>query len=454
MRSSSSVIQQAQEAAQQQNWWILNQCLQQLLRGESVLAPSQAVSSPEEDQMRIALGWALQILEAGDFQARWDVAKVFPCFGPIAIAPLLDLLQDDEADWEFIWFTTRILGEFKSPAVIAALVNLLRTAENEEVAQAAVMALANLGPVTIAPLADLLVMQPTRLRAVQALAQIDSPQILEPLLRVAQDPNTTVRATALEALSRFQDARVVSLMIAALRDPAAVVRSTAVATLGLRRDLVEALDLVQQIQPLLWDLQLGVCQQAAIALGRLATDEAVAALAQVLHTVTTPMPLRLATIRALGWTECPSALSHLRHSFYHQEDVVVCREIVSVLGRVQQTDSQTQAAHILREALVSDHWVVQHAQIRQLIALSLGELRDAQALELLLSLLTDSDGSVRLHAIAALKKLQDPTVLQRLQTLVTQDNLPPDLKQGIAIVLGQESDHALNHSPDKELGVS
>ncbi|MCY7322588.1 MAG: hypothetical protein LH660_12515, partial [Phormidesmis sp. CAN_BIN36] len=98
-------LQQAQTAADQQDWALFNHCLQQLLGSE--------LSDPATVPLPLLLNLALQSLESGDFQDRWDIAKLFPSFGDAAIAPLLGLLQDQDADPEAQWFAIRILGSFK-----------------------------------------------------------------------------------------------------------------------------------------------------------------------------------------------------------------------------------------------------------------------------------------------------------------------------------------------------
>ncbi|MCY7324362.1 MAG: hypothetical protein LH660_21820 [Phormidesmis sp. CAN_BIN36] len=69
---SLKILQQAQTAADR-DWASVNHHLQQLLGDESLTSP--AAVPPH------LLTLALQSLESGDFQDRWDVAKLFPSFG-------------------------------------------------------------------------------------------------------------------------------------------------------------------------------------------------------------------------------------------------------------------------------------------------------------------------------------------------------------------------------------
>lgn len=396
-------LAKAQIVAEQENWSLLNQCLQHLLQSKSLgVANHQQI-----------LNWALEILNCGDFQDRWDVAKIFPSLGKPAIAPLINILQDEEADEELRWFAVRILGEFHDSAVISALVDLLKTSDNEELNAMATTALANQGKNAITALGDLLTQEEWRLLAVRGLAHIRTKETITPLLSVANDSKVLVRAMAIEALGSFHDPLVLPVLLGALKDVAASVRKEAVIALGVRNDLKDRLNLVKILKPLLWDFNLDVCQQVAIALGRLGTDEAAEALFSLWESAVTPLPLQLQAIRALGWVETPQAIAYLKQIFLHdftaanqQIDVhlLIWQEVITVLGQVQQANLIPLATQVLIDLLNSAHPAINLAEIRKKLAISLGLLADPQAVVCLQSLLSDRDSVVQLHAIAALKK--------------------------------------------------
>jgi len=305
-------LQRATIAAQQENWSLLNQCLQHLLEGKSW---------QKADSLQV-LNWALEILIAGDFQERWDVAKIFPALGKRAIAPLIAILSDEDAEEELHWFGARILGDFNDPAVISAMVELLKNAESEDLSAIAVTALASLGKDAIAALTNLLNQEEWRLLAVLGLANIRTKEVISPFLAVVNDPQVQVRAAAIEALGSFHDPRIPSVLIAALKDVAAIVRKEAVIALGVRTDLRDKLDLVNVLKPLLWDFNIEVCQQAAIALGRLGSDAAVDALFQLWQSSVTPLPLQLEAIRSLGWVSTSKAINYLREIMKQNPDLI------------------------------------------------------------------------------------------------------------------------------------
>ena len=114
----SNILEPAQAAADRQNWSELVQCLQQLpLKGHQPL---------EIQNLEKAVSLAIEVLEWGDFQDRWDVAKILPNLGIGAIAPLIDILENEDADTEQRWFAARIIGKFDRPEVIEALAKLVK----------------------------------------------------------------------------------------------------------------------------------------------------------------------------------------------------------------------------------------------------------------------------------------------------------------------------------------
>ncbi|MFS8119546.1 MAG: HEAT repeat domain-containing protein [Microcoleus sp.] len=425
----SNILEQAQAAADRQNWPLLVECLQQVTANDS--------QSPEQHILDQAVSLAIQALEWGDFQDRWEIAKVLPNLGNSAIAPLIAVLEDEDADTEPRWFAARILGKYARPEVIQALVKLVKNSD-EELSQIAAQTLANFGPTAIESLATLLLQEDSRQFATAALAQIRHADIIAPLLSVVGDSKVGVRLAAIEALSSFCDSRIPPVLIEALKDPATAVRKEAVRALGVRAYLDGEFDLVNLLKPLLWDIRLEVCQSAAIALGRLKTDAAAYCLFELLRSSTTPVELQVETVRALSWMETATALAYLQQTLIAEFDntnFLICQEIVTVLGRWSKPELKAKSAEIMIDFLASNHPGVESAKIKQSVALGLGQLGDIRALDVLIKLLADPDNSVRLHSLSAIKQLEGGEGRQKLESLVKQDNLEQGLKEGIAIAL-------------------
>ena len=408
-----------------------------------------------EQNPEVVLNRALTLLDEGDFQQRWDAAKILSNLGNVAVEPLLNILQDEEDDLEKRWFVARILGEFDAEKVMEPLVNLLNRAKTEatdediSLQEMAAATLAGLGASAIAPLSRLLEQENSRLFAVNALAQVRDAATIPSLLRVVNDSDPQVRAVAIEALGSFHDERVPPVLLQALTDPVASVRKEAVIGLGVRPDLAHEYNLVEQLKPLLWDIRAEVCQQTQFALARFKTDEAATALFEQLQSDNVPTPLKIDAIRALGWISIPSALTDLQQ-FIEQlnpdvdsilplssnsDDLILCQEVIQVLGRVESSQLQEQATTILIDLINQNHPALFYAKIKQLIALNLGKLGRVSALDPLIQLLADPNPSVRLHCISALKQLSPQKTDERLQNLLDQDSLDPALKEGISMAL-------------------
>ncbi|MBW3586690.1 MAG: HEAT repeat domain-containing protein [Cyanobacteria bacterium 0813] len=429
----SNFLEQAQVAADRQNWPLLVESLQQVT--------AKGDKPQEQHILEQAVSLAIEALEWGDFQDRWEIAKVLPNLGNGAIAPLIAVLEDEDADTEPRWFAARILGKFDRPEVIQALVELVKNSD-EELSQIAAETLGNFGPTAIESLATLLLQEDSRQFATAALAQIRRTETIPPLLSVVADSQVAVRAHAIDALSSFHDSRIPPVLVAALKDPATAVRKEAVRALGVRAYLDAELDLVNLLKPLLSDIRLEVCQQAAIAIGRVKTDAAAAALFELLRSPLTPVELQIETVRALSWSETAAALEYLQQTLIaelNNTNSPVCQEIVIVLGRLEKPELKAKAAEIMIDLLESNHPALQSAGIKQCLALALGQLGDMRGLDGLISMLGDADSSVRLHCMAALKQLGAAEARQQLESLVKQESLEPRLKQGIAIALQEWS---------------
>lgn len=431
MNNINQLLVQAQIAHDAADWSKVLQCLQQLILREDSTHP-EIVKNQEYLQEL-----ALSILEMGDFQQRWEIAKLFVRLGNVAITPLIDILKDEDAEEELRWYAVRILGDLKNPIVIAPLVEFIKSSKDEELKAIAATALGQIGQSAIAALSELLASQNTRLLAVRSLSYIRQPEIIAPLLSVVQDPLVEIRAIAIEALSSFHDSRIPPILLKALTDVAGAVRREAVLGLSVCRDLHSSLDLVAQLQPKLYDSNLEVAQAAALALSRMGNDEAAENLFQGLISPHTPIKLQLEIVRALSWVKTLSGLEYLQEAFNQLSSQTLWLEIVTVLGRVSNSTLTAASAEILLSILRSQHPAVEIVSIKSAIALSLGQLGNIDAMEPLISLLADNNEVVRLHIVAALKNLAAETAYQQLQQLANNPVLTPDLRKGVTAALAQ-----------------
>ncbi|HLO86469.1 MAG TPA: HEAT repeat domain-containing protein [Nostocaceae cyanobacterium] len=349
---------------------------------------------------------ALSAFYLGDFQQRWEISKILTGWGKIAIPLLIEILEDEEAEEELRWYVVRILGELRSPEVVQPLVNLLNHSENEELQAIAAATLGQMGKIAITALTQLLQQEETKLLAVRSLSQIRHKETITPLLTVVNDANNTIRLLAIEALSSFHDSRIPPVLLQAINDVAATVRKVAIIGLGFRPELREELDLVNQLQPRLFDCNLEVCCAAVTTLSRLGGDAVAENLFPVLISPYTPVILQIEIVRALSWMGTTSGLKYLQTAFSHPLSPTVWQEMVIVLGRVKQSDLTLLATDILLELLEHKHPATAVNSVKSAIALSLGHLHLPKAIPSLTLLLNEPDPQVRLHAMAALKAIR------------------------------------------------
>lgn len=354
-------------------------------------------------EIEAVLPIALTILEQGDFQARWDMAKVLVKLGDRVIDPLITVLENEEKASEHRWFTARILGEFDQPRVVFALVDCLQITEDEDLRAITAQALGNIGQSAIDALNPLLSNPETRLLAVEAFAQIPRPEVIEALLSVINDPDTIIRTKAIAALANFSDPRILLVLTEALKDLAASVRREAVIALRFRAENLDKTELLNYLKPLLYDFNLEICQQAAIAISKINSDEGNRILVQVLQAPQTPIPLQLTLIQSLVWSENLSNLTYLGQMLT-LISIEGTLEIIRVLGRIETLKNESE--EILITFFNSEHFLLQQAQIRQALAYSLGQLKTLKTVTILETLANDPEPVVKLHAIAALRNFK------------------------------------------------
>lgn len=446
--SSNQSFEQVKAAARSGDWAPLLQQLQQQLSSNNAVEPASPLlsRSPQVTEWIAAtdaaqlVNFVLNALEDGDFQTRWEIAKIIPLLGQQAIAPLVAMLQDDAVELEVRWFITRILSEFDHPDSISALLHLIQQSNDTDLTEMAATVLASYGSSVVPQLQELIQNSDTRLMAVKALAIIRHSVTVNPLMQVVNDKDAAIRMLAIEALSSFHDPRVPAVLIGALRDRKAEIRQIAVKGLGMRVDLLDQMDLVGLLVPLLWDLNLNVCCQAALALGRLGTSAAETALFEVVRSPHTPLALRLDAIRALGWIETPTAVHYLWQALTEEEAVFsiadACCELITSLGRLEQPGLKAHVAHQIVALLSSGHSLLSHSRVKPLLALVLGQMQQDCAIEPLINLLADGDRATYLHALAALRKFQpSQSIAQLLSNRLNRESLPELARRHLAMAL-------------------
>jgi HEAT repeat protein len=365
-------------AAQSQDWQQVSNLLLQL--------------DPQVYSQQI-LDLSVQVLNQGDFQDAWPLAKVLPSLGAMAVPSLMALLQDADLPAETQWFVGKILSGFSAPVVIGVLVDYQPATATQ---QAIVLqALTDLGLPAIQHLTSLLSEPSQRKAAVFALAQIRHSHTIKPLLTVVDDPDPQIRSTAIEALGSFHDVRIAPLLLTKLPDPSSLVRQAAVVSLGMRPELATELQLVDRLRPLLLDINPAVYGAAAIALGRMGSDDAAVVLWNCYQQPTCPADLQAQIISALGWVDSSQSLGYLRQILWTATVEQLAGFAVRSMGL--QSSQKLAIVQILQEYLQQPP-VTATVSTRQEIATVLGNIFCPETVEPLRLLLADQDERVRWQA--------------------------------------------------------
>ncbi|MEL6159960.1 MAG: HEAT repeat domain-containing protein [Cyanobacteria bacterium J06627_32] len=411
-----------------------------------------------EEALEKAIDEALEPLIKGDFHSRWDSAKQFSRrfahLGDCIVPYLIHHLQS-QSDPDIQWFLIRILSQFDRPAVVEAIAHILVSSPSEDLQVEAGKALTTLGASAITTLSRLLAAEvpgEQRLLAARALAHIRRSATIEPLLSIATDPNSQLRAIATEALGSFHSPRVTPILLNALNDEPAIC-TEAIRALGRRRDLLGSTDLVTPLKKCLYAVDEAIARESAIALGRLGDESAANALGYIL-TQPIAASVKIAAVRALAWLGTPVAIQLLTETFSCDSLRVapaVTREIAKALGQTRSAPLKPQAAQPLiawlqaQQPSAPDN-ATRHAApnlaapnlaapnlatLKQAVVSALARLGQIDAIDSLIPALADPEPRIKMHVLSALHQI-DPRVAQaKIQDYLNDAQISPELKRQV-----------------------
>ncbi|MFM1841669.1 MAG: hypothetical protein RLZZ490_402 [Cyanobacteriota bacterium] len=372
--------------------------------------------SPTDHQSLMDLGF--QLLDQGDFEQRWLVSNELLKLGETIIAPLLIRWQDPTAATELRWFAGRLLGKFVHPDITVALTAVFSQPQDQELWAIAAEGLSHQGELALTTIQTLLNDPPSRPLAVQILARLSHSGTRPILKQLATDEDPSIRAQALQSLGQYPTDHYVPIFLQAITDPASMVRRQAVEALGLYLkslqpdpDSPQPWDILQQLHPLLLDLDPVVCQQTAIAISYYPTEASVEILARTLASPHTPESLRLTLIKCLGWLETEASVDALAMVFvnpFHGQSLADLTLVIQTLGRIKNPIHQFTAGKHLLTFAESNHPCAQNPELRKHLSQSWAQLRYLPACSLLQAWQNDTDRGIKLHAQAALKILATP----------------------------------------------
>jgi HEAT repeat protein len=157
---------------------------------------------------------------------------------PHAISALIALLVDStENGRRLLHSVSTQLGLLRPPQALDPLMSLLDASPERDPYNSVLVALGKLGEISREALLNALSSGPSRrrARAAHALGLSRAPQVLEPLLAVASDPDIEVRREAIGALGWFNDDRALAVLVNVLKQDVEPpeVRARAASALGM-----------------------------------------------------------------------------------------------------------------------------------------------------------------------------------------------------------------------------
>ena len=252
---------------------------------------------------------------------------------------------------------------------------------------------------------------PAKLNSLSIYVNIQGEGYHDELLLASKDSDPTMRQKAVSLMGKFSEGRFADQLVLSLADESPAVRLAAInAVVRLRPE--------KGLQPLISSLEdsdIWIRTAAAQALGEYGHAAAIEPLMR--HLESDLPPVRIAAIEALG----KSGQASVRNVLFRcttDPDIEIRRAAVLALARVPAED-------VFRRLLdlMSDHdW-----RIRAAAAAALGIRGDAKALPVLHRVLDDPDTYVQESAVLALDKLADrssfPHLLKALENPAILDDI-------------------------------
>jgi len=308
------------------------------------------------------------------------------------------------------------LGKLKTDCAVSHLITLLKEDVNTYVRSASAEALGHIGDsAAIFPLMDAL-HDPcsfVRRAAAIALGQMQAKEAQGALLNALNDGNFYVRRAAINAIGKLDIPDMGAVLLPLLATPDLRIRRTVL--IALRRLRTEEavprmVDMLQAYLAAPSQRDLPVVKTLVVALGDLQSKAAIPILADVVRGYVGARSLAAGAMGQIGGTEGgPVLLEALS-----DKSINLQLAALKSLGRIKYRE----AVPAVREFLTSPD-----PRLRRVAALTAGNLGDASAVPLLLSMVhNDSSPLVRPAAVEALGLLGDKRLIPQLLPLVDDAN--------------------------------
>ncbi len=334
----------------------------------------------------------------------------------------------------------RIAGYFGYPQCLPLIEAACRDA-NETVRKTAVEHLPFFDDRNYLPLLEKCLFEDTpkvRAAAARALGHMDAKGTVTLLIRALCDPDSWVRYFSAISLGKLDAAEAeVELARLAQSDPSDHVRIAAAKALG-RIGSAQSLDV---LKTLIRNENPDISRAAIAALGHLRHPSARDILLQTLH-AEHPQD-RLCAIQALESDESPTTIAKLQWVAASDSDPAVSSAAIEALARCSQPEAVRSLVYLtvdrrLREPVVSAlagmpekriGWVASglehpNPEVRMAVIDALGRMKRADATEMILGCLNDSDWRVRMAAIAVFTQTGNRAAEKKLAQMADSDPHP------------------------------
>ena len=165
-----------------------------------------------------------------------------------------------------------------------------------------------------------------RIDAIEALAELQSKEAIDPLAALFSDPDLFIAHKAIEAVASMEDPRVEKHMLGVLGFKTAEARTTAATTLGRLKSEAAAEPLIAA----LGDEQVSVVAAAATALGQIGNPEAIGPLAKKVDDRS--FSIRMASVTSLGQLGGTEAAKGLEPAMGDHSDKVRSAAVEALIG--------------------------------------------------------------------------------------------------------------------------
>lgn len=406
-------------------------------------------------------------------QSATDQAAIHRRVWEVYQDPLCSLLEAavQDADSFLRRAAIRMYGWVAEARSVSMLIPLITSECREDV----LSALVAIGKENIDPLIAGLSAQEDTVREVMAtvLGRIGDRCVIPALLELLQDRSGHVRQAAAAALGEVGDPDTVGALLPVLADVYPNVQESAVKALMQMKEALPRTTLVDYLS----DDSSALRCNAAFLLGRVKEEKAIASLLFLLRDP--EQSVRKGAVEALGCFHSPEVIQHVLlalgdecagvrlaalkilagdeighlanlidtlHPLVHDENIWVRSAIPPILARVEEEKARTLLLELLSDRVGAvkistlsvlgerqEKWALPlilaetnnpDLDVKKAAILALGFLNEPSAIPLLQSFLTDLNWTVRVASIRALGRLRDRSSILRLKEMADSDADP------------------------------